>query len=152
MSARTRSTTFSRLASSVCVAPKSRANRSLLSSRSAAMIWRAPARRAPCTTFRPTPPQPTTSTAAPASTPAQRVTAPTPVGTQQPISAACGHGISSRIGTSISAGQTTASENVPMRAIWKMSWPLRVSRVVPSSMAQRTDGWPSQRIERPIEQ
>ena len=58
----------------------------------------APASRAPCTTLSPTPPQPMTSTEAPASTSAQRVTAPTPVGTQQPTSAACGHGISLRIG------------------------------------------------------
>ena len=78
----------------------------------------APASCAPCTTLSPTPPQPMTSTEAPASTSAQRVTAPTPVGTQQPTSAACGHGISLRIGTSISAGHTTCSEKVPMRAIW----------------------------------
>ena len=78
----------------------------------------APASLAPCTTLSPTPPQPMTSTEAPASTSAQRVTAPTPVGTQQPMSAACGHGISFRMGTSISAGHTTCSEKVPMRAIW----------------------------------
>ena len=78
----------------------------------------APASRAPWTTLSPTPPQPMTRTEAPASTSAQRVTAPTPVGTQQPTSAACGHGISLRIGTSISAGHTTRSEKVPMRAIW----------------------------------
>ena len=67
--------------------------------------------------MRPTPPQPITMTFEPLSTFAQRVTAPTPVGTQQPTSAACGHGMSLRIGTTISAAQTTCSLNVPMRAI-----------------------------------
>ena len=112
----------------------------------------APASRAPWTTLRPTPPQPMTSTEAPASTFAQEVTAPTPVGTQQPTSAACGHGISLRIGTSISEGQTTNSENVPIRAIWLMFWPLRVRRCEPSSMVQRAVLCPSQRMERPSEQ
>jgi hypothetical protein len=84
----------------------------------------APASRAPCTTLSPTPPQPITSTEAPASTFAHEVTAPTPVGTQQPTRAACGHGISLRMGTSISDGQTTASEKVPMRAIWFTFCPL----------------------------
>jgi len=92
-------------------------------------------------------------TDAPGSTSAQRVTAPTPVGTQQPSSAACGHGISLRIGTSCSAGHTTCSANVPMRAICLMSSPLRFSRCVPSNNTQRgVSLWPSQRIERPIEQ
>src|SRR6266446_5206125 len=86
-----------------------------------------------------------TRTEAPASTFAQEVTAPTPVGTQQPTRAACGHGISLRIGTSISAGQTTDSEKVPIRAIWLMFWPLWVRRWEPSSIAQRADLCPSDR-------
>ena len=53
------------------------------------------------------------------------------------MSAACGHGISLRTGTSISVGHTTDSANVPMRAIWKMSCPSRWSRQVPSSIIQR---------------
>src|SRR5213595_3640571 len=121
------------------------------------MIVRAPARRAPWTTLSPTPPHPITTTDAPASTRAQRVTAPTPVGTAQPISAACGQGISLAIGTSISAGHTTDSANVPRRAIWLMSClgahdglgkrpearhlvdvlPVAVRRWVPSSMTKR---------------
>src|SRR5439155_1192509 len=44
------------------------------------MIIRAPARRAPWMTLSPTPPQPITTTDAPASTWAQRVTVPTGVG------------------------------------------------------------------------
>ena len=94
-----------------------------------------------------------TSTEAPASTSAQRVTAPTPVGTQQPISAACGHGMSVRIGTSCSAGHTTFSANVPIRASWFSPSPLRDSRGVPSNITKRgVSLWPSQRTERPIEQ
>src|SRR5439155_1569836 len=84
-----------------------------------------------------TPPQPITTTDAPASTWAQRVTAPTPVGTAHPIRAACGQGMSVEIGTSISAGHTTCSANVPRRANWLMSCPLRRRRCVPSSMTKR---------------
>ena len=116
------------------------------------MIVRAPARRAPWTTFSPTPPHPITRTDAPASTCAQRVAAPTPVGTAQPISAACGQGMSLEMGTSISAGHTTDSAKVPRRAIWLMSCPLRRRRCVPSSMTKRAEAYPSQRIERPLEQ
>jgi hypothetical protein len=61
------------------------------------------------------------------------------VGTQHPISAACGHGMSLRIGTSISAAHTTFSEKVPIRAIWLMGRPLWLTRWVPSSMSQRGD-------------
>ena len=100
-----------------------------------------------------TPPQPMTRTEAPASTSAQRVTAPTPVGTQQPISAAWGHGISLRMGPSISAGHTTFSAKVPIRASWLSPSPLRDRRGVPSNITQRgVSLWPSQRIERPSEQ
>ena len=99
------------------MAPNSRANSSFESSKSTATIFAAPASRAPWMTLRPTPPQPMTITVAPLSTFAQRVTAPTPVGTQQPTSAACGHGMSWRIGTTISDAHTTLSLNVPSRAI-----------------------------------
>src|SRR5215471_16860465 len=78
----------------VWVATNSLAYPSLLSRRSQATIIPAPASRAPCTTLRPTPAQQITSTEAPAYTRAHEVTAPTPVGTQQPTRAACGHGIS----------------------------------------------------------
>jgi hypothetical protein len=116
------------------------------------MIFDAPASRAPWTAFRPTPPHPMTSTDDPASTLAALVTAPTPVGTEQPLRAAWGNGMSLRIGISISDGQTTYSEKVPMRAIWKISCPLWRSRWVPSSMPQRALLCPSHRIERPLEQ
>ena len=116
----------------VWVAPKVLAISSLLSRMSAAMILLAPDSMAPCTAFSPTPPQPITSTVEPASILAWRVTAPTPVATQQPTRAACGHGMSLRIGTTISSGTTTSSAKVPMRAIWLMSWPLCLMRKVPS--------------------
>jgi hypothetical protein len=45
------------------------------------------------------------------------MTAPTPVATLQPMMAACVHGRSLRTETTCSAGHTTISENVPMRAI-----------------------------------
>src|SRR5262249_4418781 len=93
-----------------------------------------------------------TTTEAPDSTWAHRVTAPTPVGTQQPSSAACAQGISFRIGTSISAGQTTRSPKVPIRPIWSMPRPFRRSRYVSSSCIPRAAVWPSQRIVRPVEQ
>ena len=96
------------------------------------MILLAPDSMAPWTAFSPTPPQPITSTVEPASILAWRVTAPTPVATQQPTRAACGHGMSLRIGTTISSGTTTSSAKVPMRAIWLMPWPLCLMRRVPS--------------------
>jgi hypothetical protein len=42
-----------------------------------------------------------------------------------------------RIGTSCSAGHTTCSAKVPMRAIWLMLSLPRLSRVEPSNIAQR---------------
>ena len=61
--------------------------------------------------------------------------------------------MSLRIGTSCSAGHTTFSAKVPMRASWFSASPLRDMRVVPSkSMKRGVSLWPSQRIERPMEQ
>ena len=86
-------------ASTMCVAPSSRAVASLLSTTSTAMIMPAPAMRAPWIAARPTPPAPNTATVAPGSTRAVLSTAPTPVVTPQPISAARSSGMSSRIFT-----------------------------------------------------
>src|SRR5437868_14606686 len=58
-----------------------------------AMMRSAPAMRAPWITERPTPPQPNTATLAPGSTLAVLNTAPTPVVTPQPTSAAHSAGI-----------------------------------------------------------
>ena len=117
------------------------------------MMVRAPASLAPCTTLRPTPPQPTTSTLLPASTLAWRMTAPTPVATLQPMMAACVQGRSLRTVTTCSAGQTTYSLNVPMRAIWLTGSPLSFTRAVPSCMRQRgVSLWPEHSTVRPREQ
>ena len=48
-------------------------------------IMSAPASRAPCTTFRPIPPRPNTTTLSPGCTLAVKMTAPTPVVTPQPM-------------------------------------------------------------------
>ena len=72
----------------VCVAPKSRAQPSFLSSTSTAMIVFAPASRAPSTAASPTPPQPITATVSPRLTPAVLIAAPRPAITPQPSSPA----------------------------------------------------------------
>ena len=64
------------------------------------MIMRAPAMRAPWIADSPTPPQPKTATVEPGSMRAVFSTAPTPVVTPQPMSAARSSGMSSRIFTS----------------------------------------------------
>ena len=58
------------------------------------MICAAPAARAPCTTERPMPPSPSTTTVAPGSTLAVLSTAPTPVCTAQPMTQAVSSGVS----------------------------------------------------------
>src|SRR5438477_6322068 len=63
------------------------------------MIRSAPAKAAPLTADSPTPPQPITATVAPGSTLAALNTAPTPVITPQPTSAARSSGMSSSIFT-----------------------------------------------------
>src|SRR3954467_9753679 len=69
------------------VAPNVMANSRLIATGSTATTDAAPAARAACTTDRPTPPQPITTTLSPARTPAVFRTAPTPVLTPQLISA-----------------------------------------------------------------
>jgi hypothetical protein len=60
----------------------------------------------------PTPPRPITTTLAPGSTRAVFVTAPTPVETQQPMSAATSGGVPSGITIAAWAGTTIASPKV----------------------------------------
>ena len=84
---------------SVSVAPSSRAGSSFDAWVSIAMIRSAPASAAPLTADRPTPPQPITATVVPGSTLAALNTAPTPVITPHPTSAARSIGISSSIFT-----------------------------------------------------
>jgi hypothetical protein len=61
--------------------------------------------------------------------------------------------MSARIATSCSAGHTTFSAKVPMRASWFRPSPLRDRRGVPSNITQRgVSLWPSHSTERPMEQ
>ncbi len=102
----------------VSVAPNCCASSSLKSLTSTAMILAAPDRLAPWITFRPTPPQPMTATALPACTAAVLMTAPTPVITPQPMSAALSRGMSSRIFTRPDSGTTVRSAKQAVQVMW----------------------------------
>ena len=78
---------------------------------STAMMRPAPAIAAPLIAERPTPPQPMTATVLPTSTFAVLMTAPTPVVTPQPMSAARSSGISGRIFTSACSWISICSAN-----------------------------------------
>ena len=108
----------------VCVAPSSVAKASFSSERSTATIWRAPASLAPSTTLRPTPPRPTTATDWPGSTLAVLTTAPTPVSTAQPNSAASSSGRSGSILTQDSRAATAwvAKAETPRRWLTGSAW------------------------------
>ena len=95
----------------VSVAPSSRASSSFTGSMSIATMRLAAAIAAPCTMFRPTPPQPTTATVSPGRTFAVLSTAPTPVMTAQPISASSISGRSSSTLIAVCAGTTAISAN-----------------------------------------
>jgi hypothetical protein len=110
------------------VAPNCLASSSLPSLMSIPMMRSAPAITAPCTTFSPMPPQPITATVAPAGTLARRITAPTPVGTPQPTSAARSHGISSSIFTRVFSCTSICSANVASPASCSRLLPSRLSR------------------------
>ena len=73
----------------------------------------APAIAAPWMAFRPTPPQPNTATVAPGSTRAVLKTAPTPVVTAQPTSAARSRGIFASILTTLSVDSVAYSAITP---------------------------------------
>src|SRR5262245_28139391 len=119
----------------VCVAPKCRAISSLLSATSTAMIFAAPASRAPWMIDRPTPPQPNTATDEPGVTFAVLIAAPTPVITPQPTSAALSSGIALSITQALIAGTITSSAMQPRNCITPTSEPsLPCTRAVPSSM------------------
>ena len=79
-------------------APRRRASSSFAGPRSTATIVAAPASRAAAITCSPTPPQPITHTRSPIRAGGARLTAPNPVTTPQPSSAACHSGISGGIG------------------------------------------------------
>ena len=123
------------------MAPTEVAAASLEGTRSMATTCPAPARTAPITHDRPTPPRPITATDAPAGTPAVLVTAPTPVATQQPMSAAAAGSTPSGIGMAAAAGTTSASARVPIAQYVSTSCPVdRRQRAPPSGMRWRKDG------------
>ena len=106
------------VASTVSVAPNVRARSSFSAATSTAITCAAPATTAPCTTFRPMPPQPMTATVAPGGTFAVLNTAPRPVVTAQPTSAATSTGTLSSIFNSACSGRSICSANPPTPANW----------------------------------
>src|SRR3972149_1702334 len=97
----------------VSVAPNFFAISSFDSRVSSARMRSAPAIAAPWTAFRPTPPQPNTATVAPGSTLAVLNTAPTPVVTAQPTSAARSSGTFGSIFTTLSTDSVAYSAITP---------------------------------------
>ncbi len=81
------------------------------------MIREAPEMRAPCTTLRPTPPQPMTATVSVGRTPATLNAAPRPVTTAQPRIAARCAGMSFGTGTTARSSSSIRSASAPMLAI-----------------------------------
>ena len=96
------------------MAPRVRATSSLAATRSIATIRAAPASTAPMTHDSPTPPSPMTATLAPAGTWAVFRTAPTPVVTQQPMSAATAGSTPSGRAMAAASGTTVAPAIVPI--------------------------------------
>ena len=122
--------------------------------RSTATSGAAPASRAAATTCSPTPPQPTTQTPSPRATRATLRTAPKPVTTPQPSSAACQSGSSREILTALAAATTVRSaKHAVSRPCWSVS-PFTCRRLVPSSSVPATLHLPagSQRLRRPDRQ
>ena len=115
---------------------------------SIAMIRSAPASAAPLTADSPTPPQPITATVAPGSTLAALNTAPTPVITPQPTSAARSSGMSSSIFTIAFSCTSICSPNEDRLKAWFMCWPpFQVMRrawpgIILTSVFSHRLGWP----------
>src|ERR1035437_9030833 len=143
------------LASTACVAPRRNAGPSLSGRRSTAMIVAAPARPAAAITCSPTPPQPITQTRSPIRTPAAWLTAPKPVITPQPSSAACHSGISSGIGIAPAAVTTACSaKQATVSPCWRTVPSAARSRELPSSSVPATEVRPtgSHSVRRPLRQ
>ena len=101
----------------------------------------ASASTAPITIERPTPPRPMTATLAPAGTAAVFWTAPTPVDTQHPMSAATAGSTPSGRGIAAASGTTVASAIVPMPQYDRIGSPSSVaSTVAPSGIRCANDG------------
>src|SRR5512138_3740069 len=98
---------------------------------STAMIGSAATRAPPCTTLSPTPPTPNTAMLAPGDTAAVLMTAPTPVITEQPMSAARSSGISGSIAIADDSATTVVDAYVATWPYWYTGRPSRDSRGVP---------------------
>ena len=99
---------------------------------------------------RPTPPSPMTATLAPAGTAAVLTTAPTPVETQQPMSAAIAGSTPSGRAIAASVGTTAAPAIVPIPQYDRTGSPSSVARTVaPSGIRWRNDGESGQAHGRP---
>ena len=96
------------------------------------MMRAAPARRAPCTMLKPTPPSPITNTVAPL-TRAVCSTAPTPVCTAQPTTHATSSGTDAGTFTAPLAGQRMYSAKPPRPTPRNTIDPRRDSPVLPSA-------------------
>ena len=107
---------------------------------------------APIITLMPTPPQPTTATVLPGVTRALLTTAPTPVGTQQPISAAWGIGVGISMGTQPISGTTAYSAKQATLPMWWMRCSPLCSRCVPSIILGPVAMWLSQTWDCPCRQ
>src|SRR5882757_7516128 len=116
----------------VCVAPNDGATPRLKSTGSTATMHLAPAARAPCTAFIPTPPVPTTTTVSPGLVPAQTLPDPKPVVTPQDTRDAASSGIQSCTLMNDRSEATTYSEKVPTCIKAIRSWSPRWRRGVPS--------------------
>ena len=92
-----------------------------------------------------------TATVAPAGTSAVLMTAPTPVDTQQPISAATAGSTPSGSGTAAASGTTVAPAIVPIPQYDSTGAPsAAVSAVAPSGRRCRNDGESGQAHGRPV--
>ena len=119
---------------------------------STAIILEALTNLAPMMTLRPTPPQPTTATVLPGCTLAENTTAPTPVGTQQPIIAATSIGTGALVGTHPVSGTTAYSAKQATLPMWWMYWLPLCSRQVPSYILGPVAMWLSHTLELPSRQ
>ena len=138
----------------MCVAPNERASSSFSGLRSTATIGAAPASRAPAITWRPTPPHPITHTDSPRATRPALRTAPIPVTTPHPRSAACQSGSLAGIFTAPAAATTVCSaKHAVISACWSVV-PFECNRLVPSMSVPAKPFFPagSQRFGRPDRQ
>ena len=135
------------------MAPNFFAISSFASMVSMAMMRSAPAIAAPCTTLRPTPPQPNTATLEPGSTRAVLNTAPTPVVTAQPTSAARSRGIFGSILTRLSTDRVAYSAITPQPEKMPSGLPARsFTRGVPSGGVVSALPCSTHSTGRPLEQ